>query len=232
MDDEPLAMEIIEDYVERTPGAQLLGKFTDSREALGFVKQTEIDIVFLDVEMPGVTGIEFVRLLEGRCAVVLTTAYPHYALDGFDLEVTDYLLKPIPFDRFERAVKKAMADPRFGISAQAVNGDPRSAADYVMVKTDQRIRKVGLEHICFIEGMKDYISIYTDQERIVTLQLMRKMEELLPADRFMRVHRSYIVAWQKITQIERSRLWIGDHVIPIGETYREAFFKKSLEHRI
>jgi len=241
VDDEPLALGLIEEYIDRMPGLTLMATFTDSRQVPGFMREHGADIVFLDVEMPGISGIELARTLEGQCAVILTTAYPQYALDGFELNVTDYLLKPIPFDRFERAVQKALAERRLAANSQHIpqgganeseSQQSQTATHYIFVKTDQRIKKIELDTIYYIEGMKDYISIYTEQERVVTLQLMRKMEAHLPADRFMRVHRSYIVALPKITQIERNRIWIGEHVIPIGETYREAFFKKNLKHRI
>lgn len=248
IDDEPLALDLIRGYAQRLPALELLGTWTNSEQALAFAQTNSVDLVFLDVEMPGLTGIEFIRALntpEHQTQVVLTTAFPEYALEGYDLDVLDYLLKPFPFARFERAVQKytnfvgvglngsVSAEETANAQSQAVDSQKRTEkSDFIYVKCDQRIVKVEFSSICLIEGMKDYIIIHTEKERIITLQLMRKMEELLPPHQFVRIHRSFIVALAKITQMDRSRVCVGDMWVPIGETYKEAFFKKSLKHRI
>ncbi len=230
VDDEPLALDILTDYVEKVPHLQLIKATTSAFEALGMVQSGGIDLVFLDVQMPELTGIQFLKIINGKCSVILTTAYPEYALDGYDLAVTDYLLKPIAFDRFYKAVQKVQPISAPAPSEASINNPP--AHDFIFVKTEHKIQKVSLDEILFIEGLKDYISIFTPAERIITLQNMKKMEEALPSVRFIRVHKSYIVSLDKIESIERSRIQIGDKIIPVGDTYRDYFFKLIGERNI
>jgi DNA-binding LytR/AlgR family response regulator len=205
VDDEPLALHILEDYISKIPFLQ----------------------------MPELTGIQFLRIANGKAKVILTTAYPQYALEGYELDVIDYLLKPIAFDRFFKSVQKAQgvlqpaAAPLQPEPAQQQFQQPQNdfLSDFIFVKTEHKIQKVYLNDILFIEGLKDYISIFTPGERIITLQNMKKMEDALPEKNFIRVHKSYIVSINKIDSIERSRIFIGDKVIPVGDTYREDFFK-------
>jgi len=226
VDDEPLALDIIADYVSKIPELTLVASTTNAIEALQLVQNGEVDLVFLDVQMPELTGIQFLKIINGKCDVILTTAYPQYALDGYELNVVDYLLKPIAFDRFYRSVQKVLnaKTPRISDTAVAVV-QQSEVVDFIFVKTEHKIQRVDLDDILYIEGLKDYISIFTAAERIVTLQNMKKMEEILPPNRFVRVHRSYIVALDKIGSIERGRIFIQDKVIPVGDTYKDAFFK-------
>jgi len=229
VDDEPLALHILEDYMSKVPYLQLVKSTTNPIEALTLVQEGNVDLVFLDVQMPELTGIQFLRIANGRAKVILTTAYPQYALEGYELDVIDYLLKPIAFDRFFKSVQKAQtvlqpaAKPMLTESVQQQQQDFLS--DFIFVKTEHKIQKVYLNDILFIEGLKDYISIFTPVERIITLQNMKKMEDALPAKNFTRVHKSYIVSINKIDSIERSRIFIGDKIIPVGDTYRDEFFK-------
>jgi two-component system, LytTR family, response regulator len=229
VDDEPLALHVLEDYMSKIPFLQLVKATTNPIEALTLVQEGNIDLVFLDVQMPELTGIQFLRIANGKAKVILTTAYPQYALEGYELDVIDYLLKPIAFDRFFKSVQKAQgimqpaAKPLQSEPVQKPQQDFLS--DFIFVKTEHKIQKVYLNDILFIEGLKDYISIFTNAERIITLQNMKKMEDALPAKNFMRVHKSYIVSINKIDSIERSRIFIGDKVIPVGDTYRDEFFK-------
>lgn len=227
VDDEPLALDILTDYIAKIPELSLVKSTTDAIEALAIVQRGDADLVFLDVQMPELTGIQFLKIINGKCDVILTTAYPQYALESYELNVVDYLLKPIAFDRFYKSVQKVLNNrTSTPISAAPV---PISVAqdsiDFIFVKTEHKIQRVDLESILYIEGLKDYISIFTDSERIVTLQNMKKMESILPSNRFVRVHRSYIIALDKIISIERGRVHIGDQVIPVGDTYREQFFQ-------
>lgn len=227
VDDEPLALDIIADYVSKIPELSLVASTTNAIEALALVQGGEVDLVFLDVQMPELTGIQFVKIINGKCDVILTTAYPQYALDGYELSVVDYLLKPIAFDRFYRSVQKVLNTKASKAPEPAPAGAlPGNTMDFIFVKTEHKIQRVDFDDVLYIEGLKDYISIYTSAERIVTLQNMKKMEEILPANRFVRVHRSYIVALDKIGSIERGRIFIGDTVIPVGDTYKDAFFKR------
>jgi two-component system LytT family response regulator len=229
VDDEPLALNILEDYVDKIPFLQLVRATTNPIEALTVIREKEIDLVFLDVQMPELTGIQFLKIASGRVKVILTTAYPQYALDGYDLDVIDYLLKPIAFERFYKSVQKAQAI--LHPAQQPVRVEPvlrqqqDFLSDFIFVKTEHKIQKLYLNDILFIEGLKDYISIFTPAERIITLQNMKKMEDALPTRHFMRVHKSYIVSINKIDSIERSRISIGDRTIPVGDTYRDDFFK-------
>jgi DNA-binding LytR/AlgR family response regulator len=231
VDDEPLALHILEDYISKMPFLQLVKATTNPIEALTIVQAAEVDLVFLDVQMPELTGIQFLKIANGKAKVILTTAYPQYALEGYELDVVDYLLKPIAFDRFFKSVQKAqsiiqpvVAKPQVVVQAEPVQQDDFST-DFIFVKTEHKIQKVYLHNILFIEGLKDYISIFTPAERIITLQGMKKMEDALPEKHFVRVHKSYIVALNKIDSIERSRIQIGDKIIPVGDTYRDEFFK-------
>lgn len=226
VDDEPLALDIIADYVAKVPELILVSSTTNAIEALTMVQNGEVDLAFLDVQMPELTGIQFLKIINGKCDVILTTAYPQYALDGYDLNVVDYLLKPIAFDRFYRSVQKVLGNrPQQSVQPSVSSPLPSDAVDFIFVKTEHKIQRVDLDDILYIEGLKDYISIYTASGRIVTLQNMKKMEEILPPNRFVRVHRSYIVALDKIASIERGRIFIEDKVIPVGDTYRDAFYK-------
>jgi DNA-binding LytR/AlgR family response regulator len=225
-----LALHILEDYLSKIPFLQLVKATTNPIEALTLVQEKLVDLVFLDVQMPELTGIQFLRIANGKAKVILTTAYPQYALEGYELDVIDYLLKPIAFDRFFKSVQKAQAvlQPAAApIQPEPVQQQKQQdlLSDFIFVKTEHKIQKVYLNDILFIEGLKDYISIFTPGERIITLQNMKKMEDALPGKHFIRVHKSYIVSINKIDSIERSRIFIGDKIIPVGDTYREEFFK-------
>ena len=229
VDDEPLALHILEDYISKMPFLELVKVTTNPIEALQLVQQGGIDLVFLDVQMPELTGIQFLRIANGKAKVILTTAYPQYALEGYELDVIDYLLKPIAFDRFFKSVQKAQAvlqpASKPDIKLETTSQQNDFLSDFIFVKTEHKIQKVYLNDILFIEGLKDYISIFTPSERIITLQNMKKMEDALPEKHFIRVHKSYIVSINKIDSIERSRIFIGEKVIPVGDTYRDDFFK-------
>ncbi|MDT3402876.1 LytR/AlgR family response regulator transcription factor [Mucilaginibacter terrae] len=237
VDDEPLALHVVEDYIAKVPFLQLVKATTSAIEALTLVQDGSIDLVFLDVQMPELTGIQFMRIANGKAKIILTTAYPQYALEGYELDAIDYLLKPIAFDRFYKAAQKVQAT-LFPASAKPAEKEevqqPQSdiSNDFIFVKTEHKIQKVYLNSILFIEGLKDYISIFTPTERIITLQNMKKVEDALPERHFIRVHRSYIVALNKIDSIERSRIFMGDKIIPIGDTYRDDFFKMVEEKNI
>jgi len=210
------------------PFLKLVKATTNPIEALTLVQEGNVDLVFLDVQMPELTGIQFLRIANAKAKVILTTAYPEYALEGYELDVIDYLLKPIAFDRFFKAVQKAQGiinPSQKPVAAPEPQQQNDFLSDFIFVKSEHKIQKVYLRDILFIEGLKDYISIFTPAERIITLQNMKKMEDALPERHFIRVHKSYIVSLNKIDSIERSRIWIGDKIIPVGDTYREEFFK-------
>lgn len=232
VDDEPLALDILEDYISKVPFLTLVKTTTSAIEGLSLVQSDAIDLVFLDVQMPELTGIQFLKIINGKCDVILTTAYSQYALDGYELDVVDYLLKPIAFDRFYKAAQKVLQNTNSGQTSSSELSLVQNTYDFIFVKTEHKIQKIYLDDILYIEGLKDYISIFTKVERIITLQNMKKMEESLPVKSFVRVHKSYIIALGKIESIERSRILIGGKTIPIGDTYREYFFKQIEDKNI
>lgn len=233
VDDEPLALDIIADYVAKVPFLELVKRTENAIEAMQLVQEGNIDLVFLDIQMPELTGIQFLKIAGNKASYILTTAYSQYALESYDLNVSDYLLKPIAFDRFYKAVEKVRnqhqkQEAAFAVPTPEPIPAPASAApiqDFIFVKTEHKIQKIELDDILYIEGLKDYISIFTKNERVITLQNMKKMEETLPKGDFIRVHKSYIIAVDKIESIERSRIAIAGKTIPVGDTYRDAFFK-------
>jgi DNA-binding LytR/AlgR family response regulator len=231
VDDEAYATKIIADYIRKVPYLQLVGTTTHAIEALSTVQQGGIDLVFLDIQMPELTGIQFMKISGNKCKIILTTAYPEYALEGFEHDVIDYLLKPVAFDRFLKATQKAWnlldadKDEDVGDKA-AVKADP-VPVDYMFIKGESKNKflKVDYKDILFIEGLKNYVSVYTPGQRIVTYQTLRDLETALPQPPFIRVHRSYILSIDKIRMVDGNIVYIGDHSIPIGETYRDGFFK-------
>lgn len=223
VDDEPLALGILTDYIEKVPFLELISATTNAFDALAIAERDEADLIFLDVQMPQLTGIQFLNIINRKCSIILTTAYPQYALDGYELNIADYLLKPIAFDRFYKSVLKvqnaiSQSKPETVVADSSFN-------NFIFVKTEHRIQKIYIDEILYIEGLKDYISIFTKTERVITLQPMKKMETSLPKSRFIRVHKSYIVSIDKIDSIEKSRILIADKIIPVGDTYKEEFFK-------
>ncbi len=240
LDDEPLALAILEKYITSMPSLILVKTCTDPLEALSLIQQGKVDLLFLDIQMPTLTGIQFLRVMQGKCKTILTTAYAEFALEGYEFDVIDYLLKPISFERFLKAVQKAgnqsaIINKQLSSSDivgqviiqssdnQQVNNNIQ--LDFIFVKTEYKIQKINLSDILYIEGLKDYVSIYTNNERILTLQTMKKMEEMLPSNRFVRVHKSYIVSLQKIETIERQRITIGKSTIPVGDSFQKDFMR-------
>lgn len=242
VDDEPLALDIIEDYISKVPFLELVKRTENAIEALQLVQAGGIDLVFLDIQMPDLTGIQFLKIANNKASYILTTAYSQYALESYDLNVSDYLLKPIAFDRFYKAVEKVHQLHKNNAELAVPAPAPIAAApsppvsqpvqDFIFVKTEHKIQKIELDDVLYIEGLKDYISIFTKAERVITLQNMKKMEETLPSTQFIRVHKSYIIALDKIESIERSRITICGKIIPIGDTYRDEFFKRIESNNI
>lgn len=227
VDDKPLAIDILNDYISKVPDLSLVFSSTNPLEALEYIMKNEVDLVFLDIQMPQLNGVQFMKIVQGKCKIVLTTAYTEYALDGFENDAIDYLLKPISFERFYKAVQKAQhyfnAKNEPQVVAPIIETNP--AADYIFVKTEYKLIKINTDDILYIEGMQNYVAIYTKTEKIISLQNIKKMEEQLPKKQFTRVHKSYMVALNKINSIERSRIYIVDAVIPLGDVYRDGFYQ-------
>lgn len=218
LDDEPLALEIIEDFAGKAPFPMQVKTFENAALALRYMQEEHVDLLFLDIKMPDITGIQFLKALKHPPMVIFTTAYQEYAMDGFNLDVVDYLLKPIPFERFIKAVTKAQ-------EYQSVSSPNKSMDnDYIFVKTEYKIIKINLEDILYIEALKDYIKIYTPNQPVLTLKSLKAFESRLPKDKFIRVHRSYLVAMNKINSVERNTVMIANQPIPISEGYRDKFY--------
>ncbi len=221
VDDEPLALEKLTGFIRELDLLELRGAFTDPLQALSFLKQQPVDLLFLDIRMKKLSGLQFIEALHVRPKVIITSAYDSYALQGFELDVSDYLLKPFSFERFLKAVDKVYTDRPPALPAAPWNTDKR----YIFVKTEYRIEKVETSEILYIEGMNDYLRLVTATKNVMTIQTFSGMAELLPAGDFCRVHKSYIVALDKMESIERNRIKIGEHLLPIGNSYAEAFYQ-------
>ena len=222
IDDEPLAVDLMESYVRKTPFLELQGSFGSGVAAFGMLRDRPVDLLFCDIQMPGLNGVEFSRMLPADTRVIFTTAFSRYAVEGFRVNAVDYLLKPISYADFLAAAQKALEWFELKRRAGAPADDLRS----IFVKTEYRLRQIELERILYIEGLKDYVKIHVEDEPhpVLSLMSLKSLEEQLPADRFIRVHRSYIVQPAKIRTIERNSIVFGRERIPISENYRQAFF--------
>jgi two-component system LytT family response regulator len=225
VDDKPLALDILTDYIGKVPFLHLVDATTNPLDALMRVAEAPVDLIFLDIQMPELTGLQFLTALNGRSRVILTTAYAEYALDGFEHDVVDYLLKPISFERFYRAVLKVQHLLR---PSHDVPPEPRS---YLFIRSEHRMQRVDLAEIVYAEGLQNYTILHTVTEKVIARQTFSSLESSLPSSDFVRVHKSFIVALAHIATVERSRIYIKSSnrempvVIPIGDAYRDRFFK-------
>lgn len=218
VDDEPLAQEVLENYVQRVGELQLVKKCSNALDAFQSLHNEKVDLLFLDIQMPVIDGLSFLKSLKNAPAVILTTAYPNHAIEGFDLDVVDYLLKPISFERFLKAVNKVMEQRK-----SIINGEANS--DYMFVKVDSKLVKVNFAEIVYIEGMKDYLKIFVKERPLVVHQTMKKIEDLLPRNKFIRVHKSYIVSIGAVNSIVGNFIEINGKEIPIGANYKDQLIK-------
>ncbi|MDL2281900.1 LytTR family DNA-binding domain-containing protein, partial [Parabacteroides sp. OttesenSCG-928-G06] len=231
IDDEPLAVSLLESYVEKTPFLILKGKFNGALQAISFLEENPVDLLFLDIQMPELNGLEFSRILKADTRIIFTTAFNQYALEGYRVNALDYLLKPISYTDFLTAAHKALQWYEMVRKApgEAAKGENNTAdePESIFIKTEYKLVQVDLRKILYIEGLKDYVKIYVEDEprAILSLISMKAMEEMLPASRFIRVHRSFIVQPEKIKVIERNRIVFGKEYIPISDTYKDKFFE-------
>lgn len=232
VDDEPLARNLLSEYVKKVPELELLKAFGNPLEALNFLRENKVDILFLDIQMPELTGMALLKILQNKPAVILTTAYSQYAIESYELNVTDYLLKPITFERFLKAVEKAnqhlessvkTTEEKTSTTLPEDTTEESSVPTFIFVKDGRKLVKVNLADIQYIEGMKDYVRIHTPDRKITSLQRMKSLEEELPPKQFIRIHHSYIVGVAWIDEIERERIFIGRNIIPVSDTYRKPF---------
>ncbi len=241
VDDEPLALDVLETYVGKLDSINLVGRCQNALEALELLKKESVDLIFLDIQMPQLTGIDFVKSLSNPPLVIFTTAYPNYALEGFELNVIDYLLKPIAFDRFMKAVNKASDQLELlRKEAAPVAATPAAESseqkDFIFVKSDKKLIKIKYDDIIYIEGLKDYVIIRLAESRVITLQTMKSLETKLPLDKFKRIHRSYIVGLDKINAIVGNMVEVIEKKapkhIPIGKNYREELLEIVNKNRL
>lgn len=233
VDDEPLAREVLETYIQKLPGMNLLAKCENAIEAFEALNNHKIDLMFLDIQMPQITGIDFLKTLSNPPKVVFTTAYSNYALDGYELNVVDYLLKPIAFDRFVKAINKTLDLLKSsGQEEEKKQEEEEEQQEFIFVKADKKLIKVNFDDIFYIEGLKDYVILHTPTGRIVTLQTMKMLESKLPSELFKRVHRSYIANLTKIDVLEGNMLEINGKTIPIGKNYRDNVLEVINKNRL
>lgn len=223
LDDEPLALDIIEAYVKKHPELNLIARCNNAEEASKVLNSQHIDLMFLDIQMPGVTGLNFVRSLKNKPLFMFTTAYSEYAIDGFELDAIDYLLKPIAYDRFEKAIEKAKEYYTIKNNSGLTESDLEN--DFIFVKANQQLIKLAYGEILYVEAFADYVKIFLNDRKIVTLQTMKKMEAKLPSDIFSRVHRSFIVNRKALQSFSTSVCEVNGEKIPVGKNYKNDFIK-------
>ena len=246
LDDEPLALDLLADYCAQMPFLELKGRFHDALAGLAFLQDNPVDVVLLDISMPRLTGLQLVQLLPVPAPrIIFTTAFDQYAVQSYTLNAADYLLKPIAFDRFLQAVNKvrpvAGAAAAMGsntastlpaaVEAAAAPAAPVAPADAMFVKNEHRLQRVAFDDILYVEGMKEYLMLHTTAGNILTLQSFRRVEEVLPPERFARIHKSFLVALSRIEHVERGKVQVAGRLLPVGDTYRDAFAELIRTHQ-
>ena len=215
-DDEHPALQLLANYISKMPELELVAQCENALEANQFLQEGKIDLIFLDIQMPDLTGLDLLKSLKNKPVVILTTAYSEYALESYELDVTDYLVKPFSFERFIQAVNKAQE-----LITLKKNKGSQAGKPHLFVKADYKKVKLNYEDILYIEGLREYVSFFTKDKRIIVLESMKNLESTLPADEFIRVHKSYIVSIEKVDAVVGNLLEIGDKQIPVGKSYRE-----------
>ncbi len=226
VDDEPLAIKVLQNYFVNFPDFEVVGTFNNSLDALDFVNNNTVDALFLDINMPMMTGFELISLLENKPKVVITTAFREFAAESYDLEVLDYLVKPIPLPRFIKCINKITTEYNLknNIKTETVRTD-----SHIFIKVDKKMMKINIDEILFIEGMKEYIKVVTPDKTYITHKSLTSQSEELPTDRFMRIHKSYTIALDKVKSIEGNRVQIHTYTLPIGRNFSKNVKVKILE---
>jgi DNA-binding LytR/AlgR family response regulator len=225
IDDEPMALDILRDYIQKVPFLELSAMFRDAIEALDYLRHNSVDCIFLDINMPDLTGLQFLKSLVHQPLIIFTTAYSQYAVESYDFSAVDYLLKPIEFERFLKAVNRAQDQFRFKQKINNIRDGASSLPDFIIVKDGSEFHKVNVRDILYIQSAGNYVTFVLSRSKIMSLLNMRQVLQMLPSDQFFRVHKSYIIALRHITKIERHQILIGSREIPIGNIYRQSFFK-------
>ena len=223
VDDEYLAQKLLQDYVSKVESLRLVATCSNAFEAMEALKTKEVDIMLLDIQMPDLTGLELVKSLERKPAVIFTTAYSEYAVDAFNLAVADYLLKPFDFPRFFQAINKAIVhiQPKGEAEAKPTADTVSKSNDFITVKADYKLYKINYDDLLFIEGQHEYVTFHTKERRVTALFALKELEALLPKDRFIRVHKSYIVSFKHIEDLDKSDVTVAGNKIPVGASYRD-----------
>lgn len=226
IDDEPLAIKVLQNYFTNFTDFEVVATFNNSLEALDFINSTHVDAVFLDINMPMMTGFELISLIENKTKVIITTAFREFAAESYDLDVLDYLVKPIPLPRFIKCINKITTEYNLknNIKIETAKGD-----SHIFIKVDKKMMKINIEEILFVEGMKEYIKVVTPDKTYITHKSLTSLSEELPADRFLRIHKSYVIALNKVKSIEGNRVQIQSYNIPIGRNYSKEVKNKILE---
>jgi two-component system, LytTR family, response regulator len=227
VDDEPMARDVIRRYIEKIPTLKLIGEFGNAIDATVFLQEQPVEVIFLDIKMPQLSGTEFVRSLRNVPKIIFTTAHKEFAHEGFELDVIDYLLKPIRFDRFLRAVNKAFPQKYQEIETHGsiANEESKPPTSFIYVRVDRKMIKVLLDDILYVESDKDYVKLFTEKGFVITRQTISSVEAMLPESRFIRIHRSYIISLNKLRSFTAETVEIGNKELPIGKIYRTNFFK-------
>jgi DNA-binding LytR/AlgR family response regulator len=227
VDDEPLAIKVIESYVDRIGDMEIVATFTDSNKAFSYLHQNKVDLLFLDIQMPALNGFDLLRVLSQKPEIIITTAFREYAVESFELDVLDYLVKPISFERFLKSVQKYFKVASIEMDNKNIAKiQPIEEVEAIFVKENKKMVKLELDKILYIESLKDYVRFHTKGRNIVCKMSMNELEQILPSDRFIRVHRSYIIPFKKIESFSTSNIELSDIKIPIGNTYKLIVMKR------
>lgn len=232
IDDEPLAREAVAMLIEQTGDLELTGSFNSPATATDFMGSNSVDLIFLDIQMPGISGIEFARDIPSETFVIFTTAYSEFATDSYEVDAIDYLIKPVKPERFKKAVEKAYAYSRLLAADYTQNNIERIADDFFFVKADRRIFKIRFSDILFIQGLKDYVVIHLENQKVITAMNIKTIYDQLPREMFVRVSKSYIINVQHIGSVDNNTVYIGPNEIPVGNIYRDFFFSEFVTKKI
>lgn len=232
VDDEPLAREAIQMLIEQTDNLDLTGSFNSPDAASVFLESNDVDLIFLDIQMPGINGIEFAKTIPKETFVIFTTAFSEFATDSYEVDAIDYLIKPVKLERFQKGVDKAQSYYKLFNDDYTNNNIENITDDYFFIKADRKIVKVHLNDILFIEGLKDYVVMHTESQKVITAMNIKTIHDQLPKNMFVRVSKSYIINAKKIDSVDNNTVYIGKNEIPIGNIYRDSFFGDFVTKKI
>lgn len=232
VDDEPLAREAIEMLIEKTQNLILLGSFSSATTASGFMLENTVDLVFLDIQMPGINGIEFAKTIPQKTFVIFTTAFSEFAIESYEVDAIDYLIKPVKLERFQKGVDKAEVYSKLLEKENSNNNIERISDDHFFIKADRKIIKIYFNDILFIEGLKDYVVMHTENQKVITAMNIKTIHDQLPKNMFVRVSKSYIISAKRIDSVDNNTVYIGKNEIPIGNIYRDFFFNEFVTKKI